>query len=165
VRLTSSDGASIELRPTRYQFPAEPTEQGDWDANWLDIRGEVETAAAESWTFDDPCLTTWEARELRDWLQAVAEGRVPVTSSPAEDSEGLLAFTEPDLGFSVAALEATDLVLRVHLSYEALAGRPGVEEEAGLDAYAYSVPLGIRREDLVAAAEEWQKDIAAFPER
>jgi hypothetical protein len=33
------------------------------------------------------------------------------------------------------------------------------------DAYAYSVPLRIRREDLVAAAEEWQKDIAAFPER
>ncbi|MGY5884977.1 WapI family immunity protein [Modestobacter lacusdianchii] len=163
--LTSLDGASVELRPTRYQFPAAPKEPGDWDANWLEVRGRVRTAAGESWKFDDPCLTTWEARELRDWLQAAADGRVAVTEAPTEDSEGLLAFTEPNLGFSVAAREGQHLVLRVHLSYESVAGRPGADEEAQFDMYAYSVPLRVGREDLLAAARTWEDELTPFPER
>jgi hypothetical protein len=35
----------------------------------------VRTAAGESWKFDDSCLTTWEARELREWLRAVIDNR------------------------------------------------------------------------------------------
>jgi hypothetical protein len=39
VLLTSSDGASDELRPTRYHVAAAPSEPDDWDANWLEISG------------------------------------------------------------------------------------------------------------------------------
>ena len=162
--LTSSDGASVELRPTRYQFPAAPNEPGDWDANWLEIHGRVRTAVGESWQFDDPCLTTWEARQLGDWLRTAAEGRVPVTEAPTEDSENLLSFTEPNLGFSVRARQDDSLVVRVHLSLECVADRPGAEEEP-YDFYGYSVPLRVRREDLLAAAQAWDDDIRPFPER
>jgi hypothetical protein len=165
VRLTSSDGASVELRPTRYELPAEPIEPGDWDANWLEVHGQVRTAEGESWPFEDPCLTTWEARQLRDWLRAAAEGRVPVTAVPSEESSGVLGFTESNLGFSVAALEADALVLRVHFSHESLAGRPGVDQKTLFDAYANSVALKVGREDLLAAGDEWQKELGAFPER
>ncbi|KQS65825.1 hypothetical protein [Modestobacter sp. Leaf380] len=163
--LTSLDGASVELRPTRYQFPAAPKEPGDWDANWLEVHGEVRTTAGESWKFDDSCLTTWEARELRDWLPAAADGRVPVTEAPTEDSEVLLTFTEPNLGFSVAAAEEDSLVVRVHLSLESVAGRPGADEEAPYAFYAYSVLLRLGRGDLLAAAQAWEDDLTPFPER
>jgi len=73
VLLASLDGASVELRPTRYQFPAEPPEPGDWDANWLEVHGRVRTTAGVTWTFDDPCLTTWEAEELATWLRVGRE--------------------------------------------------------------------------------------------
>jgi len=165
VLLTCSDGASVELRPTRYQFPAAPSEPGDWDANWLKIHGRVRTAAGESWEFDDPCLTTWEAREIGDWLRAAADGRVPVIEAPTEDSEGLLTFTEPNLGFSLGAREGDSLVVRLHLSLESVADRPGVGEEASYDFYGYSVPLQLGREELLAAAQAWDEDDRPFPER
>ena len=163
--LTSSDGAGVELRPTRYQFSAAPGEPGDWDANWLQVHGCVRTAAGESWEFDDPCLTTWEARELGDWLRAAADGRVPVVEAPVEDSDGLLTFTEPDLGFSVGAREGDSLVVRVHLSLESVADRPRAGEGARSAPYAHSVPLRVGRAQLLAAAQAWAEDTRPFPER
>jgi hypothetical protein len=165
VQLKSDDGASIELRPTRYQYPSAPSEPGDWDANWLEIRGRVRTVAGESWKFEDPCLTTWEAQRLGDWLRAAADGRVPVIEPPTEDSEELLAFTEPNLGFSVGAREGDSLVVRVHLSLESVADRSEAGEEAPYGFYAYSVPLRVRRDQLLAAAQAWDEDNGPFPER
>ena len=163
--LISSDGAGVELRPTRYQFPAPPSEPGDWDANWLEIYGRVRTVAGEVWMFDDACLTTWEARLLGDWLRLAAAGRVPVTEAPTQDSEELLTFTEPNLGFSVGARADDSLVVRVHLSLESVADRPGAGEEAPYDSYAYTVPLRVGREELLAAAQAWDEDTRPFPER
>ncbi|MGY1858272.1 WapI family immunity protein [Modestobacter sp. SYSU DS0290] len=165
MQLTSSDGASVELRPTRYQFSAPPSEPGDWDANWLEVHGRVRTATGESWRFDDPCLTTWEARQLGDWLRAAADGRVPELDAPTEDSEELLTFTEPNLGFSVGARQGDFLVVRVHLSLESVADRPGAGEEAPYDFYASGVPLRVGREQLLAAALAWDEDNGPFPER
>ena len=163
MQLVSTDGASVDLRPVRYEFADEPAGPGDWDANWLVIRGAVRTAAGRSWTFEDPCLTAWDARELGAWLRAAAEGRVPVTAAPDEDSAGLLAFTEPNLGFSLAARTGDDLVLRVHLSIES--GPPPRTGDAPSDLYAYSVPLRLRRADLRAAAQAWETDLTPYPPR
>lgn len=60
----SPDGASVELRPTRYQYATASGEPGDWDANWLDVHGTVRTAAGESWTFEEPRLTTWRRKSF-----------------------------------------------------------------------------------------------------
>ena len=78
--LTSDDGASLELRATGYQYPLPPPAppgERDWDANWLQVRGAVRTAHGLSWTFEAPCLTTWEARKLGRWLEAAAQGGPP----------------------------------------------------------------------------------------
>jgi hypothetical protein len=165
VRLSGRDGAAVELRPTGYEFPRPTGQPGDWDANWLVVHGEVRTAAGEAWAFDHPCLTTWEARELARWLRAVAAGDVSATEAPTEDSAGMLVFTEPNLGFSVASSGAEDVVVRAHLSLEAVVGRPGADLDASYDLYAFSLPLRVGRAHLVAAAQEWEQGLARFPER
>lgn len=149
VLLISEDGARVELRPVAYQFGASGS-RGDWDANWLVVHGGIRTTTGEDWTFDDPCLTTWEARELGAWLRAAAENRAP---------DGLLTFTEPNLGFSITRSQEP-VVLRVHLSLESLR-----VSEPPKDFYAYSLPLRLRRQNLITAARVWHEELAPFPER
>jgi hypothetical protein len=60
----SGAGALVEIRPVRYQFPGARRPAGDWDANWLIISADVRTVDGRCWHFEDPCLTTWEARSL-----------------------------------------------------------------------------------------------------
>jgi hypothetical protein len=165
VRLRSSDGAEVVLWPTGYQFGRGSMPPGNWDANWLRVRGEVRTAIGRTWSFHDPCLTTWDAVELLTWLRAAAQGKVPPTDSPAEDSDGLLGFTEPNLGFSVASVDDSHIVLRVHFSLESTPGWPDTESEANYDVYAYSVRLSMTRRELLAAVDCWQADIADYPTR
>jgi len=70
VRLLSSDGTSMDMRPIKHRYGANPQAAPgtDWDANFLVIRGEVQTGDGRGWTFMDPCLTTWEAQKLSTWL-------------------------------------------------------------------------------------------------
>lgn len=164
VQLTSTDGAFLELRPTGYEFPVITT-PGDWDANWLTIRGQVRTAAGESWTFHDPSLTTWEAHDLRHWLQEAADGRVEPTDDPGKDTADVLAFAEPNLAFSVAVVTGEEIVVRVHLSLEAVSGKPGWTREGGPGLHEYSVPFRLSRGQLLTDAVQWGCDIAAFPPR
>jgi hypothetical protein len=70
VLLASDDGASVELRLAGYLFRTAPAAgEQDWDANWLVIDGDVHTANGESWQFTEPCLTTWDVRDLAAWLR------------------------------------------------------------------------------------------------
>jgi hypothetical protein len=60
VRISSQDLALVELDVTGYQFPDAPGRgERDRDANWLRVRGAMTQADEKSWSFDDPCLTTW----------------------------------------------------------------------------------------------------------
>jgi hypothetical protein len=122
MKLTSSDGAEIALRPTRYQFRA-ATRRGhgrDWDANWLVVRGDVTMADGKGWSFEDPCLTTWEARALGRWLRDVLAGTVAPSPFDGGGDEQLLVFTEPNLALSLGDRTAKRVRLRVHLSLESL---------------------------------------------
>ena len=75
MKLVSVDGATVDLRPLHYQFPGTAAAgQYDWDANWLVVRGGVRLPDGRTWSFSDPCLTTWEARSLGDWLRGVVAG-------------------------------------------------------------------------------------------
>ena len=164
MKLLSEDGASVVLIPTGYQFGRGAAPPGEWDANWLLVRGEVRTSTGESWTFDDPCLTTWDCVELHGWLRAASRGEVAPTDTPTED-DGLLWFTEPNVAFSIAETSGQTLVLRVHLSLESAPGRPDVDPGPPLDLYEYVVPLRVLRAELRDAADEWQTDIAPYPAR
>jgi hypothetical protein len=75
MQLNSSDGVSVDLRIAGYECPG--VIDSEWGANWLQVCGHITLADGRAWAFEHPSLTTWEARELGDWLREVAAGTVP----------------------------------------------------------------------------------------
>lgn len=157
MRLESADGASVELSVKGYQFGAS-NEPRDWDANWLVIAGVVVLPDGTTWTFEDSCLTTWEARELANWLRQVHEGHVP-PSVWDSDEERLLVFTEPNIAFSLAARSEGSAAVRVHLSLES--GPPSDEQEL----FDYFVVLELSMAALADAFSAWETELQPFPVR
>lgn len=161
--LASTHQGRVSLAPVAYEFPAyRAVGPGlDWDANWLMIRGEVHHPDGSTWTFTDPCLTTFEARELGDWLHTVAADEV----TPQARGEDLVdvCFTEPNLAFTLLDRDETRCVLAVHFSFEALPpwrqgfDRPGI--------MGHAVHLSLTRDDLLRAVQEWRQELRAFPVR
>ena len=157
MKLVSRDGASVELSPVRYQFGASGTPR-DWDANWLVVAGSISLPQGQAWTFEDACLTTWEARELADWLRGVCRGQVQ-PSVWDSDEERLLVFTEPNLAFSLAARTEDSVAVRVHLSLES--GPPSEEQEL----FDYFVVVDLSLSALADALRAWGAEMQAFPVR
>ncbi|MFB7592812.1 hypothetical protein [Streptomyces sp. NPDC056169] len=153
--------SSVELCPLRYQFPAAPG--NPYDDNWLVVGGKVTTPEG-SWSFDDPCLLTDEAREVTTWLRAVAAGTVAVAG---RDAEGELSpdtwFVEPVLAFSLADRSEGGAVIRVHLSLEAEPPWQRGDESTGI--YQYAVEVRVDTDALLHAADQWDLALASFPPR
>lgn len=145
---------SIELRPVGYQFPDYPNAGGewDWDANWLMIRGEVQDGDV-TWHFVDPCLTTRDAREVLEWMMAVADGRPPSRH---------LAFLEPNLQFEVMSWTEREIALAVFFAQES--SPPGSVGETRFGE-GHRVPIWLDPDSLRRAADQWRDEIAAYPER
>src|SRR6185369_1127417 len=102
-----------------YQFP-DYRWAHDEDANWLQVCGDITLADGKTWAFEDPCLTTWDARELGSWLREVAAGTVPPSPVAGGESEELLYFLEPNVAFSMEERTADRVRIRVHFSLESL---------------------------------------------
>ncbi len=165
MRLGSVGGPFIELRPVRYQFPGNAGDgRGrDWDANWLVVRGDIRTADGRSWTFEDPWLTTWEARALGLWLRGVVSGETLPTPFDGSKDERLLVFTEPNVALSLEERTDNSALIRVHLSLEA--GPPWLRGKAGPDIFEYFVVIGVPLNRVTAAVDDWDQELASFPER
>ena len=161
MRLSSTTGATVELSPVRYQFGSS-LEPRDWDANWLVVAGRVQLPDGRSWAFTDPCLTTWEARELSSWLEDVRSGDVQPAEFGGEEDERLLVFTEPNVGFSLASRVGDAVTIRVHFSLES---RPPWLQEDDNDLFEYFVEVDLTHEALAAAAASWDRELTAFPVR
>lgn len=157
MRLESTDGGAVELSIKSYQFGSS-NEHRDWDANWLVVAGAVALSDGATWSFEDPCLTTWEARELLDWLRQVHAGHVQ-PSIWDSDEERLLVFTEPNIAFSLAARSEDSVTVRAHLSLES-----GPQSEDG-ELFDYFVPLELTSKALVDAIVDWETALRAFPVR
>lgn len=124
MKLQSSDGAHVELRPTGYQFAGmKAVGIRDWDANWLVVVGNVLLADGRHWSFVDSCLTTWEARQLGEWLHGVLVGDVHPDPFDGEHAQ-LTYFTEPNVGVSLATRDDTGATIRFHFSLERAALAP-----------------------------------------
>ena len=163
MQLRSPDGVSVDLRIAGYQFPDHRWAR-DEDANWLRVRGHIILADGRTWVFEDPCLRTWDARELGSWLREVAAGRVPPSPVTGSEPEELLWFLEPNIAFSVEERTADRVRIRVHFSLESLPPwLGGPEVEPGL--FEYFMRLEVSAEELNRAAEAWILELAAFPER
>ena len=162
MKLTSTDGAVVELRPTGYQFPRHvPQGRDDWDANWLLIAGQVRTSDGQSWKFSDPCLTTWEARSLGNWLDGVVSGDIEPAPFSGTGDEVLFLFTEPNLAFSLPTRTSTHAAIRVHFSLES--SPPWVPDDG--DMFDVFVCVELPLADVAAAVATWTEELANFPER
>jgi hypothetical protein len=174
MQLNSSGGASVELRIAGYQSPdpgalapdhvwvrraADSPEK--WEPNWLQVCGHVTVADGRAWAFDDPCLTTWEARELGDWLREVAAGTEPPFRGYREPG-GWLVFTEPNLGFTLHERTAGRVRIRVDFTAEV---KPPWFERGPEHAPSYLVYLDVSAAEVARAAESWMHDLEEFPER
>lgn len=164
MELNSLDGASLELRILRYQFPKSSGDGsgGDWDANWLVLKGEVRDGDRSA-TFEDPCLTTAEARDLSAWLRAAANGEIHAAPHEPDKDVRLKVFTEPNIAFNLAVGTNDEVVLRVYLSLEAQPDWARHREQGGV--FDYYLPIRCSPSALVAAAESWEADLSAFPVR
>lgn len=159
MRLRSEDGTQLSLTIVGYQFPRIHGDGSrDWDANWLVVSGVLTLSDGRQHSFTDPCLTTWEAIELQDWLSLWPRGVVP-DGTPAGPT---LDFTEPCLAFADLPLDGDSVEVQVYLSLEA---EPpfGVAGSAG--EFTNYVPLRMDRAALTLAAAEWAEDLRPFPTR
>ena len=164
MRLGVDGGASVELRIVSYQYPDNVGDGSgrDWDANWLVVAGDAVTDDGRSWSFRDPCLTTWEARSLGEWLRAVADGSMAPSPFDGSKAERLLVFTEPNVAFSLEARSGEDVVIRVHLSLES---RPPWFGPGAPDIFDFflSVPTSVGT--LTRAIDDWDRQLEQVPER
>ena len=166
MELVSDDGTRFALTVLGYEFPdlaalatADPDAEPDEDdLNWLAVRGEVTTADGEHWSFEDGCLTAWEAADLGSWLRAAADGG-PADVTDAWLEDGRISFTEPALAFALAADAAPGrVVLRVTLAAEALPPEADGPTPATLT-------LVTTTEVLAVAARRWTRDLSRHPPR
>ncbi len=136
--------ASLRLSVLRYQFPQITTDE--YDANWLIIRGHV-SLDQRSWSFRDPCLTTFEVRQLADWLDRLARG---------DEVEPSCAFIEPNLRFE----KLSDRAIRVSFALES--APPWAKPGDPWNEHGFEVLI---EKHLETAAGQLRAQLRAFPER
>lgn len=142
-------GNAIDLRVVGYEFPdAKPDGVQDWDANWLLVEGDVR-AHGTAWTFRDPCITTWEARALLDWLRR------------APGSEDSIDFLEPALAFRLLPGRDDGITLEVALGD----GACPVVEHGRSRGKPVRLAIPLSRSDLAALADAWERQITRHPPR
>lgn len=153
MRLTSAS-SSFHMTILGYQHPDAAGEP--YDANWLSIHVEA-AGPGGAWTGTDPCLLTYEAIRLADWLDVLGSGK---------EAPRAISFLEPVLLFRVVEVNGAR-VLRVHFgnlinpSWRALEQQPA-PASASPDLWL-DFPLG--ETDLRAAAAELRHAMRRYPDR
>jgi hypothetical protein len=149
VLLEGSEGQSLELCIIGYQFPENHTD--DYDSNWLTVQGRVVHQLGR-WRFQDPCLLTYEAQRLADWLDSAASGT---------PSESQMDFIEPNLVFRWVESPAGSYV-RVYFEVEArppwLPPSAAIAQDCWMDFPAS--PSGLRH-----AAMALRDNLTGYPQR
>ena len=148
MKLTAQD-ASFYLTILGYQYPDAAGEP--YDANWLSIH--VEAAGRDgAWTGTDPCLLTYEAARLADWLAALASG---------EETAPAISFLEPVLLFRRVD-RAQGKALRVHFGNLINPAWRQVERGANPDLW---LDFPLAETDIAGAARDLRQQIKRYPNR
>jgi hypothetical protein len=146
--LKDDENTEFELKVRGYQFPQLTSEE--YDSDWLVINIWVKHPLG-SWASTDPCLLTWEAANLADWFEAIADGKVV-------DEEQ--SFLEPNLRFEL--IENAAKKLRVYFELEC---RPAWAPYDGAGMDDLWLEFGIGVEELRTAAASLRHDVNRFPIR
>lgn len=160
MEFVNDAGDWVSLRPIGYEFPGQPGDR--WD-DFLMIRGDVHLGDGRGWIFDDPAITALEATWIAPWLREARQ--LVATPVPAPESrdwpeEGMLTFVERVIAFSVARNDGRTVVLRLHLSIEAL---PPWQSHPYI--HGYFILFSMNAQDLAVAADQWESETGAFPMR
>ena len=147
---------------TGYEFVhgQSKSEQADWDANWLMIRGKV-WDGDQGWEFRDPCMTTWEARKLASWLRGLGDAK-PATVAGVDPKEPALWLTEPNLMFTLIQASQGITKLDIYFNAESRPPAGSNDDDQGL---GHLVRLTIPQADIAAAVRSWEEDLTHFPAR
>jgi hypothetical protein len=145
-------GSYFHLKLLGYKYP--DAEGEPYDANWLQVRVDA-VGPQGAWSVTDPCLLTYEATRLADWLMAVGTG---ATAAPA------ISFLEPGLLFRQVEREGGEKFLRIHfgsLVHPGWASEPpaaGVNPDLWLDFPLLEI-------DPAAAGTSLKKQLERYPRR
>jgi hypothetical protein len=162
VKIESDDGCFADLAILSYQFPERrPTGERDWDANWLVLRGNV-WDGSQSWSFEDPCMTTWEAQDLVVWLRALDQPRTPSGSGYESGSSRMHWLTEPNVSFGLDDYAHGVTSLSAYFNLESRPRSGSNDDGEGL---GHRVRLRLPQAFIARAASEWEQELQAFPER
>ncbi|MBE0698114.1 MAG: hypothetical protein IH586_14430 [Anaerolineaceae bacterium] len=145
-------GSYFHLELLGYKYA--DAEGEPYDANWLLVRVDA-VGPQGAWSVTDPCLLTYEATSLVEWLAAVGSDAM---AAPA------ISFLEPGLLFRQVEREGGEKFLRIHFGslvhpgWASIPLAPGVNPDLWLD-----FPLA--EIDLSAAATALKKQVERYPRR
>jgi hypothetical protein len=145
--IAEENGNRLTLEVSGYQFPDKSS--AHWDRNWLFIAGRISVSGL-SWTFRDPCLTTFELAQLRRWFSAVRDRQFPAKTC---------FFTEPNLEFSYDdASELLEVRFRLESAPPEIPSGPD-RLEGALAQFSFS------SSDAARVIESIDQALLRFPER
>jgi hypothetical protein len=145
-------GSFFHLELLGYKYP--DAEGEPYDANWLLVR--VDAAGPQgAWSVTDPCLLTYEATRLADWLESLAKG---TRAAPA------LSFLEPSLLFRQVEREGGEKFLRIHFGSLVHPGWASEAPAAGVNPDLW-LDFPLAEIDLTAAAKSLKAELKRYPRR
>ena len=140
----AGQNSSLDLIIVGYQF--RHITGDEWDSNWLLVKG-IACLDGRKWEFVDPCLTTFEAQRLANWLEATAQ---------FENTSRHCDFVEPNLQISRRQQKF------VRISFALESQPPWADGEDDWDKHGFEVPVG---PELLVAAKQLREQLRQFPKR
>jgi hypothetical protein len=147
MQFIGKDGQQVELRILGYQYPTGVSD--DWDKNWLRIYLDVKSDVG-FWQTVDPSLTTWEVRELIEWLNNLSQDR------NVEFTE--MIFVEPNLSFDL--LEKSESLKTIQIRFDAESKPQSADESQD-----YYVTFQFSNKELETIARDLSHELSRFPMR
>lgn len=145
-----SDKMELSIAIEDYEFPSS---SDYWDANWLLVKLKIKSFDGfMDFKAIDPCLTSFELVQLKEWLSNINEGNTIASS--------ILDFTEPTLSFAFDSG-----TIHIDLRYEF---NPIVSYDNGVAKNlkeAFRVSFCIGKLNLVKLINQIGKAIQQFPEK
>ena len=151
MEISGSDGNHLSLRISGYQFADSADVRKRF--SWHMVNGSVNCAEGD-WKFEWQALACDESARVSRWLRAVASASLDGLDLPSP-----LVFTEPNLRFD-AARTLCDVTVSVWFDLEF---QPPWRARRGAGD-PYLVEFKVTAFQLTAAADEWDIDVAAFPD-
>jgi hypothetical protein len=149
----------VDMRVVGYQFPDadDPAKRRSWHM----VEGTA-TCAEGSWSWRYPALTCDESPRLSAWLRDVADELDPglADAGGTVGPAATLTFLEPNLSLRVVGRARKAALIDIGLDLEfappwqppRAAGNP------------YHIRCEVDREHLLQAADDWDAEIAPYPD-